>query len=320
MITLKDVQNAKERIAPYIIRTPLLRVPALDDYLNCQVYLKPENLQYTGSFKLRGATNRMLVLSDEEKQNGVVCASSGNHAQGVACAAKRLGIKATIVMSKNCNPVKLENVKQFGADVVMVGNSSTEREEKSKEISQAEKRTEIHPFADDYIKAGQGTIALEILDDEPNMDKIVVPIGGGGLISGIAVAAKGIKPNITIIGAEPQSANRYSESLKVGKPVKVENVNTIADGTRTERANLGNLEIIKKYVDILTTVEDEEIRKAMKLIVEKAKIVAEPSSSLGVAAISKNSLDIKSDDKVCFVISGGNNDLKLLSEILANKI
>ena len=189
MITLDDVKKARERINPYIIKTPLLRVPALDEYLNCQVYLKAENLQYTGSFKLRGATNKILSLSDQEKQYGVVSASSGNHAQGVACAAKRLGIKATIVMPRNCNPVKLENVKGFGAEVLLVGELASQREEKAKELAHNEKLTEVHPYADDYIRAGQGTIALEILEDEPEMDKIVVPIGGGGMISGISIVA-----------------------------------------------------------------------------------------------------------------------------------
>lgn len=316
MITLDDVKKARERINPYIIKTPLLRVPALDEYLNCQVYLKAENLQYTGSFKLRGATNKILSLSDQEKQYGVVSASSGNHAQGVACAAKRLGIKATIVMPRNCNPVKLENVKGFGAEVLLVGELASQREEKAKELAHNEKLTEVHPYADDYIRAGQGTIALEILEDEPEMDKIVVPIGGGGMISGISIAAKGIKANIAIIGVEPKGASRYGESLRAGKPVALDKVDTIADGTRTDRANPDNFQIIQNYVDKIISVEDEEIKKAMKLIVEKAKIIAEPSSSMGVAAFMSRDLDKKPKDKVCFVISGGNNDLGFLSEII----
>lgn len=316
MITLQEVQKAQERISPHIIRTPLLRVPALDEYLNCKVYIKPENFQHTGSFKLRGAMNRLLVLSDEEKQYGVVSASSGNHAQGVAYSAQLLGIKATIVMPENCNPVKAKNVKEFGADLILHGKLSSERDSKAKEIAKKEKSTEVHPYADDYVKAGQGTIALEILEDEPDMDVIVAPIGGGGLISGISTAAKGINPNIIIIGVEPKGANRYSESLKAGEAVKLDKVDTIADGTRTDAANPGNFEIIKKYVDIVTTVGDEDIRSAMKLILEKAKILVEPSSSLVIAAASKKSFKVKEDDKVCFVISGGNNDLKLLAEIL----
>lgn len=318
MITLQDVQKAQERISPHIIRTPLLRVPALDEYLNCKVYIKPENLQHTGSFKLRGAMNRLLVLSDEEKQYGVVSASSGNHAQGVAYSSQLLGIKATIVMPENCNPVKAKNVKEFGSDLVLHGQLSSERDNKAKEIAKKEKRTEVHPFADDYVKAGQGTIALEILEDEPDMDIIVAPIGGGGLISGISIGAKSINPNITIIGVEPEGANRYSESLKAGEPVKLNKVDTIADGTRTDAANPSNFEIIKKYVDTVTTADDEDIKNAMKLVLEKAKIVVEPSSSLVIAAASKKSFKVKEDDKVCFVISGGNNDLKLLAEIINN--
>lgn len=318
MITLQDVEKAKERIQPYIIRTPLLRFPALDKYLNCQVYIKAENLQYTGSFKLRGASNKLLSLTDEEKEAGVVSASSGNHAQGVASSAQLLGIKATIVMPVDCNPVKAKNVKEFGAELILHGKLSSERSNKAKEIAKKDNKTEVHPYADDYVKAGQGTIALEILEDEPDMDAIIVPIGGGGLISGISTSAKAIKPNIRIIGVEPQGANRYSESLKADRPVSLEEVNTIADGTRTDSADPDNFEIIKKYVDGIVTATDRDIRDAMKLLVEKAKIVVEPSSALVIAAASRKSFQVKNDDKVCFVISGGNNDLKLLCEILGD--
>lgn len=316
MITLEDVLDAKTRIDEYIIRTPLLRVPALDKFLNCQVYLKPENLQYTGSFKLRGATNSILALSEEEKERGVVCSSSGNHAQGLACAANRLGIKATIVMPENCNPIKLENVREFGAEVLLVGKLASERDRKVKEIVKDEKKTEVHPYADKYVKAGQGTMALEILEDEPDMDIIVAPIGGGGLISGVSVASKGKKKSIRIIGAEPEGARRYGLSLEKGEPIALDKVDTIADGTRTDHANPSNFEIISKYVDDISYASDDEIRQAMKLVIQKAKIVAEPSSVLGIAAVINRDLNIKKSDKVCFVISGGNNDLNLLREIL----
>ena len=194
MITLNDVLEAKKRIAPYVIHTPLLRVPAMDEMCGCKVYIKPENLQKTGSFKLRGAANAMLALSEEEKARGVVACSSGNHAQGVACAAKLLGVSAVIVMPENANPAKLEGTKGYGAEVVLAGLLGSERDKKAQEIAETQGRTMIHPYADDFVKAGQGTMGLEILEDEPEMDVIVTPIGGGGMISGIATAAKGIKP------------------------------------------------------------------------------------------------------------------------------
>lgn len=317
-ICLKGVQEARKRIMKYIIKTPLFRIPELDNILNCQVYIKPENLQITGSFKLRGATNRLLVLSGEEKKHGVVCPSSGNHALGVAYAAKELDISAKIIMPENCNPIKLERVKSLGADVFLVGTESSDREKRAKEIAEIEGRTEIHPYADKYIKEGQGTIALEILEDQPDMDMIVVPIGGGGLISGISVAAKSLKPEIKIIGIEPAGASRYGMSLKANKPLKLARVDTVADGTRTDTADVGNFEIIKEYVNEIRLVNDEEIINAMKLMIRKGKIVVEPSSAMVIAAFIKKDIAVTRDDKVCFVISGGNNDIQFLGNILIN--
>ncbi len=316
MITNSDIIQAKERIKDYIIRTPLLRVSALDKKLGCKVYLKPENLQHTGSFKLRGATNCLLALNNKQKKNGVVCASSGNHAQGVACAALNLGIDATIVMPINCNPVKLEGVKKYGATAILEGTLSSEREAKAKELVKKESRTLVHPFDNDYVRAGQGTIGIEILEDEPRLDAIVVPIGGGGLISGVAMAAKSIKSDISIIGVEPAGAARYGLSRLKDKPIELETVNTIADGTRTDKANETSFKIIQKLVDNLVTVKDDSIFKAMKECVSTAKIVAEPSSVTGIAAAMDNKLAVKEEDRVCFVISGGNNDLDLLIEAL----
>lgn len=317
-ISLEGVQDARERISNHIIKTPLLRVPALDNILNCQVYLKLENLQHTGSFKLRGAMNSLLILTEEEKKYGVVSSSSGNHAQGVACAAEKIGISAKIVMPENCNKVKLANVKSFGAEVILIGTVASVRDKKVKEIVANSRRTEVHPYANKYVKEGQGTIALEVLEDQPDIDIIVTPIGGGGLISGVSVAAKSLNPNIKVIGVEPTGASRYGESLKANKPIKLEEVDTIADGTRTDTANEINFEIIKKYVDKVISVNDEEIKDAMRLIVQKAKVVIEPSSAMVIAAFMNKYIATK-DDKVCFVISGGNNDLELLSNILIEK-
>lgn len=316
MITFQDVLEAKERISSYIAHTPLLRVPSLDATLGCKVYLKPENLQITGSFKIRGALNAMLCLSDSQKKNGVVCCSSGNHAQGVACAAKILGLNAVIVMPENVNPVKLAGTKSYGATVLLAGTRSSERDEKANALVQQEGRTLIHPYANDYVRAGQGTIAIEILQDAPDIDTIVAPVGGGGMLSGIATAAKMIKPGIRIVGTEPAGAPRYSASRRAKKPIWLDNVDTIADGTRTDHADPDNFEMIEQLVDALVSVTDDDIRAAMKLTVSAAKVVAEPSSSMPVAATLSKKLNVRPDENVCFVISGGNVDPALLKEVL----
>lgn len=316
MLSIEDVKAARRRISPYIVRTPLLRVPALDAALGCRVYLKPENLQRTGSFKIRGAVNALLSLSGEEHKRGVVACSSGNHAQGVACAAKLLGIDAVIVMPENCNPTKLEGTKSYGAEVLLTGTLSSERDAKAEEIMRTEGRTLIHPYANNYVKAGQGTIGLEILEDLPDVDAIVVPVGGGGLISGISTAAKGIKQTVRIAGTEPAGASRYRLSREAGRPVWIDHVDTIADGTRTDHADAENFAIMEKLVDDFVSVTDDEIRAAMCLTVTAAKLVAEPSSSMPVASALSGKLRFGPEEKVVFVISGGNNDMALLKSVL----
>lgn len=316
MLSLEDVRAARQRIRPYIVHTPLLRVSALDEVLGCEAYLKPENLQRTGSFKLRGALNALLCLSEDEKRRGIVACSSGNHAQGVACAAKILGMDAVIVMPENVNPVKLEGTVSYGARVVLAGTKSSERDAKAEEIMKSEHRTLIHPYANEMVKAGQGTIALEILEDEPAIETIVAPIGGGGMVSGIATAAKGLGKEIRVIGAEPEGAPRYRLSREAGHPVFLDHVDTIADGTRTDHADAGNFAIIEQRVDELVSVSDDEIRAAMRLIVTAAKLVAEPSSVMPVAAAHGGKLRLRRDEKVAFVLSGGNNDMSLLKSVL----
>ena len=316
MLTYNDVLAARERIAPYVLHTPLLRVPALDSTLGCTVYIKPESLQKTGSFKLRGAASAILSLTDGQKARGVVACSSGNHAQGVACAAQLLGIDAVIVMPENANPVKLSGTRAYGAQIVLAGTLASERDAKASEIMERDGRVLIHPYADDFVKAGQGTMALEILDDEPEMDVIVTPVGGGGMISGVATAAKGMKPDIRVIGTEPAGAPRYRLSREARKPVALSRVDTIADGTRTDHADPGNYQIIERLVDELVSVTDDEIRAAMKLTAAAAKLIAEPSSSMPVAAALAGKLPVAPADQVCFVISGGNADPALLKSVL----
>jgi len=316
MIHLSDVIQAQNRITPHIVRTPLLRVPALDEALGCVVYLKFEGFQSMGAFKIRGAMNKALSLSQDELSRGLVCASSGNHAQGVACAAKRLGTRAVIVMPTNANPLKLAGVKAFGGEVELVGTLSSQREARAAQLVAERGMVEVHPYADPYVAAGQGTIGLEIMSDLPTVDAVAAPIGGGGLISGVATAVKGLAPAVKTIGVEPAGAPRYTVSRNAGRPMELEKVDTIADGTRTDHANPDNFEVIQARVDELCTVEDTFIRQAMKLLMEKAKLTVEPSGALPVAAALAGVLPVEKGQKVVFVLSGGNVDPALAAEIL----
>ena len=317
MLSLQDVQQAKARISPYIVHTPLLRMPALDAALGCEVYLKFEGFQVMGAFKIRGAMNKALSLTPEELGRGLVCASSGNHAQGVACAAQRLGAKAVIVMPTNANPVKLAGVKSFGGQVELVGTLSSQREARAQQLVEEAGMVNVHPYADPYVAAGQGTIGLEILEDLPGVDAVACPIGGGGLISGVSTAVKGLNPSVQPIGVEPAGAPRYSASRAAGRPVALEQVDTIADGTRTDHANPDNFAMIQARVDRLCTVEDGFIRQAMVLLMTKAKLTVEPSGALPVAAALAGTLPVRQGQKVVFVLSGGNVDPALASQLLA---
>ena len=317
MIEYRDVQAAQARIAPHIVRTPLLRVPALDEALGCQVYLKHEGFQTIGAFKLRGALNKALSLSEEELGRGLVCASSGNHAQGVAYAAHKLGTQAVIVMPTNANPVKLAGVKRWGGQVELVGTLSSQREERAAQLVRERGMVESHPSADPLVAAGPGTLALEVLEDLPDASLIAAPIGGGGLISGIATAVKGAAPQVRTVGVEPAGAPRYTRSRAEGRPVQLESVQTIADGTRTDHANPDNFAVIQARVDELYTVEDRWIEEAMRLLMTTAKVVAEPSSALPVAAALCGALPVRPEDKAVFVLSGGNADPALLARLLA---
>lgn len=316
MLTLQDVQAAQRRIAPYIVRTPLLRIPALDDALGCQVYLKFEGFQVMGAFKIRGAMNKALSLTPEELGRGLVCASSGNHAQGVACAAQRLNTKAVIVMPTNANPVKLAGVKAFGGEVELVGTLSSQREARAQQLVDEAGMVNVHPYADPYVAAGQGTIGLEILEDLPEAAAVVCPIGGGGLISGVATAVKGLAPQVKTIGTEPSGAPRYSKSRAAGHPIQLDGVDTIADGTRTDHANPDNFAMIEARVDTLCTVDDDVLRQALVLLMTRAKLTVEPSGALPVAAALAGKLPVNREDKVVFVLSGGNIDPALAAQLL----
>lgn len=315
-LKVKGIQEAYERIRGIIKHTPIIRSEKLEELMSFKVYLKPENLQITGSYKARGACNKILSLKEEEKERGVIAASSGNHGQGVAYAANKAGVKATIILPKDAPSVKIDGIKAFGAEVILHGYTSPERFEKLEEVRKKEGYTLVHPFDDLQVIAGQGTIGLEIMRDLEDIDAVVVPISGGGIASGVSTAIKEIKPEVKVIGIEPAAMSPYLESRKAGKPIEVPNKNTIADALKNNKPGENNYPIIEKNIDDIYTVTDEEIRQAMKTILFKTKLLVEPSATVGIAAALAGKLPFTKDDKVCFILTGGNVDEKTVMEVV----
>lgn len=312
-LTLDDILAARERIASTCTHTSLIHSYALSHEFNNTVYLKPENLQVTGAFKIRGALNKVKSLSEEEKKRGLIASSAGNHAQGVAYSGHALGIDVTIVMPKTTPLIKVQATKNWGAHVVLAGEVYDEAYEEARRLEKAHGYTFIHPFDDYDVMAGQGTIGLEILDDMPDTDAILVPIGGGGLISGIAVAAKAINPRIKIIGVESTGAMGMKESIIAGHPVSLKKADSIADGANVKTVGALTFDLVDKYVDEIVTVNDEDLIETIFLLVEKHKIVAEATGALSIAALKKLNFTGK---KVVSVISGGNIDVLTMSSLL----
>ena len=313
MAKLEAFIKAKEKLSKVLLKTSLIQSPIFSKEAGNEVYIKPENLQKTGSFKIRGAYNKITNLSDEEKKKGVIASSAGNHAQGVAYGAKESGIKAVIVMPKSTPLIKVESTKQYCAEVVLHGDVYDDAFKKAKELEEKEGYIFVHPFDDEDVIHGQGTIALEILEELPETDIILVPIGGGGLISGIACAAKILKPEIKIIGVEPDGAASAYEAIKEDKVVELKEANTIADGTAVKKIGNTTFEYIKKYVDEIITVSDYELMEAFLLLVEKHKIIAENSGILSLAALKKLK---EKNKKVVSVVSGGNIDVLMISSMI----
>ena len=313
MAKLEAFIKAKEKLSKVLLETHLIYSPIFSKESGNKVFIKPENLQKTGSFKIRGAYNKISNLTDAEKKRGVIASSAGNHAQGVAYGAKESGIKAVIVMPKSTPLIKVESTKQYGAEVILHGDVYDDAYKKAKELEEKEGYVFVHPFNDEDVLDGQGTIALEILEELPETDIILVPIGGGGLISGIACAAKILKPEIKIIGVDPEGAASAYEAIKENKVVELKEANTIADGTAVKKIGDLNFEYIKKYVDEIITVSDYELMEAFLLLVEKHKIIAENSGILSVAATKKIK---EKNKKVVSVISGGNIDVLMISSMI----
>ncbi len=312
-LTLQHILDAKERIKHTCIETKLIRSYELSKEYNHDVYLKPENLQITGAFKIRGALNKIMSLSSTEKEKGLIASSAGNHAQGVAYSGHRLGIDVTIVMPKTTPLIKIKATKNWGAKVVLAGSVYDEAYEEARRLEKEKNYTFIHPFNDLEIMAGQGTIGLEILEELPDADIILVPIGGGGLISGIAVAAKMVNPHVKVIGVESTGAQAMKLSIDSGKLVHLPYVDTIADGGAVKKPGHLAFDIIKDYVDEIITLDDHDLIEAIFLLVEKHKLVAEATGALSVAALKKIGGSAK---KIVSVVSGGNIDVLTMSSLL----
>ncbi len=312
-LTLKDIEEARERIKDNCINTKLIYSSEFSKECGNEVYIKPENLQLTGAFKLRGALNKVAKLSKEKREKGLITASAGNHAQGVAYAASKFGVKATIVMPKLTPLIKVQATKNYGAEVVLEGEVYDEAFEEAKKLEQKYGYTFVHPFNDLDVMAGQGTIALEILEEIKDTYAIIVPIGGGGIISGIAVAAKAINKAIKIIGVQAEGANSMKLSFDNGKLTFSDRVDTIADGAAVRKPGDKTFDIISNYVDEIVTVKDEELMEAVYVLVEKHKLVAEATGVMSLAALKKLKFTGK---KVVSIVSGGNIDIITMASLL----
>jgi len=315
---LEDIQQAQARLCGITIKTPILEAQGFGTSNGRRLLLKLENLQPIGAFKLRGAYNKIASLSDEERARGVIAYSSGNHAQGVAYAARALRTKAVIVMPGNAPAIKLEATAGLGAEIVKVGSGSVERQQKAEELAAQRGYAIVPPYNDEKIIAGQGTIGLEILEEVPDVETVLVPVGGGGMISGVAAAIKLSKPSVKVIGVEPALAADAQASFRAGKVVNLpaEDVTrTIADGLRTQSIGAINFEHIRKFVDDIVTVSEDEIREAMKRLAQNPKTVAEPSGAVAVAGFLFRGKELPRATVHVAVISGGNIEPRMLAEI-----
>src|SRR5215467_1877194 len=316
MVTLQDIQQARTLLSKVAVRTPLVLCRLSDDR---QIHVKPENLQPIGSFKLRGAYNKISSLTPAQRARGVVAHSSGNHAQGVAYAAQALGVKATIVMPNTAPRVKLDATRTLGAEIVLVGPASEDRIKKAEELEHERGLVSVPPYNDEKIIAGQGTIGLEILEDMPDVDLVLAPIGGGGLISGIATAIKESNPKAKVIGVEPEFAADAQASLRTGKIQSISGesaLRTVADGLRSMSIGDINFEHIRKYVDDIVTVTEEDIRRTMHRLVFSARVLPEPSGAVATAAAMFHAEELPASKKTVAVLTGGNVEPQLFSDIL----
>ena len=308
--SLSDIKQAQQRIAPYAHQTPVLHSTQVNERIGSKVFFKCENFQKAGAFKFRGACNTIFSLSEEQQAKGVATHSSGNHAQALALAAKIKGIPAFVVMPENAPKVKVQAVKAYGAEVTFCEPTLIARETELEKVVERTGAHVVHPYNDKRIVTGQATAAMELMAEIPDLDIIITPVGGGGLLSGTALAAKFTNPDINVIGAEPEEADDAYRSFKSGKLIPVKDPNTIADGLKT---SLGNIPfaIIQKQVDDIVTVSEDSIIAAMRFVWERMKIIIEPSSAVPVAALFEGKIDTK-NKRIGIILSGGNVDLEKL--------
>ncbi len=313
MLTLDKIYHASYVLKDVIRPTHIVKAPTLSS--ECEVYLKPENLQITGSFKVRGSGYKISQLSDEEKARGVIACSAGNHAQGVALAATKYGIKSLICLPDGAPISKVEATKGYGAEVCMVPGVYDDAYNEALRLRDEHNYTFIHPFDDENVIAGQGTIGLEIINEMADVDVVIGAIGGGGLLSGVACAIKSLNPNIKVYGVQAEGAPSMYESIRQGEPVRLDKVSTVADGIQVKEPGEHTFEYIKKYVDDIVTVTDDEISSAILELIETQKMIAEGAGAAPVAAVMFNKLPLKGKKVVC-IVSGGNIDVTILSRVI----
>lgn len=317
-INQQDVQDAYGRIQPHVQNTPLVKSMTLSELTGANALFKLENLQMTGSFKERGAVNKLLTLNEEEKGVGIIAASAGNHAQALAYHANRLGISVKIVMPRYSPIVKIKSTEHWGAEVILAGDTFDDAMAHSREIVEQEGRVYIHPFDDSLIAAGQGTVGIELLESEfgDDIDAVIVPVGGGGLIAGIAAYIKGIRPDITLVGVEESTCDAMHQALQAGTPTLVNAAPVIADGIAVREVASDNLKVVNACVDEVVSVTNDEIANAIMLMLEIEKLVVEGSAATPLAALLNNRLPQLKGKNVVSIVSGGNIDVNLLSRII----
>ena len=316
MVTLADIQAARRRIGDHVFYSPCARSEILSRMTGCELYLKLENLQMTGSFKERGALNKILALSEVQKAAGVIAASAGNHAQGVAHAARLSGIRAVIVMPETAPLAKVRGVRELGAEIVLYGSGYDDAFGKARELQQSHGYTFVHAFDDPEVIAGQGTIGLELLEQIPELEVVVAPVGGGGLIAGIATAVKTLRPQVRVIGVETALLPAMQASLMAGRIQPLPAASTLADGISVAVVGQHTFPIVSCYVEAIVTVTEEEIAKAIMIILDREKTLAEGAGAVGFAALLNSKIPDVHGRKTVVVLSGGNIDMTLLSRII----
>ena len=310
-LTLPDFERVRERIAPHIKRTPLLTSAQLSERTGFDIRLKAELFQRVGSYKIRGPLNKFALMPEEQKRRGVVCSSAGNHAQGVALAARIHGIRAVVCMAANATPSKIAATRGYGAEVVLHGSIWDEANEKAKELVRNEGLTYVHPFDDEQLIAGQGTLGLEIVQDWPEVDAVIVPIGGGGLISGVSMAVKSHNPRARVIGVESSDGPAMKASVEAGKLETIDCL-TVIDGLRVRRVGEINFSVVQRYVDEIVALPDRQIFDAVVWVMERCKLVVEGAAAAPVAALLHGLVTLPPGSRVAVVLSGGNLNLDQL--------